>query len=766
MDYFCDQDREKFHITFSGIFFLIRMILVWVFLTGFATVAFSQGFADVPLKYPWAGGLNSAVFGQVDLDLNGNPDLVIFDRFGNRILPFLQNGNPGLEGYTFHPEYADHFPQLKEWVQFVDYDCDGKQDILTYNSGGIAVFRNISDSVLKFQLITPLLKSFYYSGYTGILGTPVDYPAFKDIDQDGDPDLLTFFGLGSFVEYHKNLSVEKYGHCDSLDFRLTDNCWGHFKESEGGNKITLNVSCLSDNFFPVEEKHTGSTMLATDMNGDGLQDLLLGDVDFPNLILLINGGTKDSAHMVSIDSAFPGTSRAVNLFSFPSCSMLDLDQDGLDDLLISPFDPSYLISENFRSAWYYRNEGTAGYPVFRFINDRCFQDQMIDAGTSSYPVLFDIDNDGLTDLFIGNYGYYDSSFYKSGFLHSVFSSRISYYHNEGTSATPLFKLINEDFGGLSALKLTGLYPAFGDIDHDQDVDLLLGNTDGTIVYLENSGGSGEPPVFKPPVFNYQNIDVVNSSTPQLFDLNKDGLLDLVIGKREGTISYYRNDGTLSQPLFTLVTDYLGEINVTNPGLSYNGYSVPDFFTGSDNQTSLLVGSEEGIIHYFQCVDENLTGSFCSSDSLFAIISQDPAEFMCGIRVAPAIGFLSSRGLMDLIVGNFSGGLNYYTDQSQPPVISAISGHNRSINEWIHLFPNPADEFVTLKMEKEIPSITSFLLEVYNSTGTCIQKQLVSGNAETSVSTKDFPDGLFLFVLTSDGTSFPRFRISTKLVIRH
>jgi len=58
----------------------------------------------------------------------------------------------------------------------------------------------------------------------------VIYPAMADIDNDGDLDLLTFFGLGSYVEYHKNLSVEKYGTCDSLDFILTDKCWGILKK--------------------------------------------------------------------------------------------------------------------------------------------------------------------------------------------------------------------------------------------------------------------------------------------------------------------------------------------------------------------------------------------------------------------------------------------------------------------------------------------------------------------------------------------------------
>jgi hypothetical protein len=40
------------------------------------------------------------------------------------------------------------------------------------------------------------------------LVTNVDYPAIFDIDNDGDLDILTFWGLGSFMELHQNMSVE------------------------------------------------------------------------------------------------------------------------------------------------------------------------------------------------------------------------------------------------------------------------------------------------------------------------------------------------------------------------------------------------------------------------------------------------------------------------------------------------------------------------------------------------------------------------------
>jgi len=44
------------------------------------------------LRYPWAGGLNNPQFSNADLDHDGLQDLVVFDRTGNKLLTFRNNG--------------------------------------------------------------------------------------------------------------------------------------------------------------------------------------------------------------------------------------------------------------------------------------------------------------------------------------------------------------------------------------------------------------------------------------------------------------------------------------------------------------------------------------------------------------------------------------------------------------------------------------------------------------------------------------------------
>ena len=43
--------------------------------------------------------------------------------------------------------------------------------------------------------------------------------------------ILTFSYTWVKVEFHKNMSQEKYGITDSLVFDMVDNCWGDFQES-------------------------------------------------------------------------------------------------------------------------------------------------------------------------------------------------------------------------------------------------------------------------------------------------------------------------------------------------------------------------------------------------------------------------------------------------------------------------------------------------------------------------------------------------------
>jgi hypothetical protein len=683
------------------------------------------------LRYPWAGGLNSCQFNATDLNFDGVKDMVIFDRIGERILTFINLGTPDTESYLYDPQYEKFFPSVTGWLIMRDFNLDGKEDVFSYGYGGIKVFKNISDPVngLAFELVTNQLLSYMYNGYVNIYVSDVDYPVIDDLDGDGDLDILAFWILGTYIHYHKNLCMEDYGNCDSLKYRLKSTCWGYIKEGDTSNHITLNAFCpifkgptAEDgpptevfNKEPGDIEHVGSTLLTLDLNGDSLRDLILGDVDYPTVIGLVNGGNKDTARIISQESNFPSYDTPVNIYSFPVITNIDVNNDGKRDLLVSPFDPSTLITESDHSVWMYRNEGEDNNPVYHIQTQEFLQGDMIDVGTTALPVFCDVNQDGLQDLVIGNYGFYDSSYYTNGYLHSVFRSRLTVWYNAGTSDTPAFELGDTNFAGVAALNLTYAFPAFGDLDQDNDLDMILGNSDGTVYYYQNTAGAGHPLSFSNPVAGYQGIDAGNCSAPQLWDLDEDGLLDLVIGNKKGLLSYYHNEGSPQSPVFAWVTDSLGKVDVREAAVSWDGYSVPCFFKNNADSTRLFVGSLKGGVQYYKNIEGHLNDTF-------SLVGENYLYLRYGTNSGIAVNDLDHDGYIDMVMGNTCGGLAYFKGCEPGPIgvpeIEGLSG----ITCW--LYPNPSRQYCMIDASVS-EKFTGAKFSIHDVGGKCVSEGQIS-----------------------------------------
>lgn len=697
------------------------------------------------LQYPWAGGLNSCQFGEIDLNGNGIKDLFVFDRQGNRILTFINEGIPGKISYAFAPEYASSFPQLIDWVQLVDYDGDGREDIFTYSPGwaGIQVYRNMSVDELAFErVVFPYLTSFQGGGYVNILSTNADYPAIVDIDGDGDLDMLTFWALGTYIQQHTNQSVEKYGHADSLDFLQTEFCWGRIAENEENNIIYLDT-CLfkhKPTQFDGGYRHRGATMRIMDMNNNGLPDLIIGDVDYPGLTLLTNGGSIGNAFMVDQDTAFPGNDVPVRLFSMPATALVDVNNNGLKDLLVSPFDPSPIVSENKNSVWLYLNEGTAEQPVFRLHTKNFLQDQMIDLGAGAYPILYDVNQNGLLDLVAGNFGYYKFSWYDFGMLKSRYLGQIAYFENIGEPGLPAFQLMDADMAGLSSLGLRGLVPAMADLTGNGLADMLVGNENGSLIFVEQiSDGNWS---IREQAF--AGIQVGAYSAPQLFDLDGDAVVDLVIGKKNGTLSFYKgieNDGQIS---FQFVTDELGGVNVTDFNISYDGYSTPNFFRSPDDELLLAVGSEQGKIFLFDQVSGNLPdGPFREIDHLAALLDTNLQNFDVGMRSSAFLADLYGNGSLVMMAGNYGGGLQLFNASAE--VNPGLIGLQPVFD--FKLVPNPAADKVRLVFDKFCNQ--PFSLCIYSSAGQLVKESVISGQeGSTEINIENLQKGFYIVELNA------------------
>lgn len=679
---------------------------IWLLLwTSLATTALAQNYTpvnDIPvmigpraLRAAWAGGLTAPQLSSIDLDNDGILDLLIYDRDGNQALTFRNGGTSGQTDFHYRPEFAPLFPgAMSDWVLLRDFDGDGKMDIFTAvpQVSDVRVFRNTSmnsGGTLSFALHQDTVMT-NYPPFLPLYSGKSDLPAIDDIDGDGDLDFLTFQLGGTKVEFHKNLSVEQTGGLLGMEFTRASRCFGHFEEDISGCTALIGrVPCGAGQRMPEIEPsaftpnlHAGSTILALDLDSNGLRDLLVGDISCSTLYGLYNGGTTAIADFVTQEELFPVYDTAARVLLFPASYYLDWDNDGKRDLLVAPNNVDQV--EDQKSIQYFKNSGFNDHPRFNFQRYGVMQDEMIDMGTGSMPAFLDYNADGLPDLLVGGAGRYDSLV---GFV-----PQMELYENTGTAQQPRFSLVSGDYLNLRSLapfaNATHLHPTAGDLDGDGDQDLLLGNSDGAIFHFINTAGPNNPASYSLLTPNFANIDVGTHSAPQLVDLDGDLDLDLLVGDLKGYVHYYNNHGTVSVPSYILVSDTFGHVKINNfSGMTAsNGMSQPfanDY--DQDGDLDLLVGGIEGEIQVF----ENLS---VAANATFSRVA-DFAGRDFGSSASLSAAVLDSNRL-SFVVGSHRGGLMLLRDTGPVGVISAAV----SPTPRLQLFPNPATVEVQYKIE--------------------------------------------------------------------
>lgn len=693
--------------------------------------------SDKVLLNPWAGGLNSTQINKMDLNADGEEDLVIYDNTTSKLNIFIADHGK----YVYSPQYETLFPSdISTYAVLKDYNCDGKKDLFTFGQIGIYVYQNITPpggtltwKKLRFLNSTSGLKSdvlltLGLSGMVNLLPGTNDLPDFVDMDGDGDLDVLNMrFVTPSSAEYHKNFSMERYGICDSLALERQTQNWGGFEECSCG-RMAFGQTCAD---IGGRVEHTGGKALLTyDFDNDGDKDLLFSEESCNSIFYLENHGTSSNAVMTN-EVPFP-SSTPINIL-FPATYMEDMDFDGKLDLIASTnLYARNDLSNNFQqSIWFYKNTGTNQLPVFSFVKNDFLQEDMIDVGDFSSPSFVDYDQDGDPDMFISQYA------------GGASAATISLYQNTGSSTAPAFKLVNQDFYGFSLLNYSNLKIQFIDVDRNGGSDLVFTATNilngrTSLYYVLNGSNSSIPSGGTIQVVSGITLDATESAT--MIDVDLDGRTDILIGRANGSLEYWRNNGGMTFVLSN--SKYLG-LDSTPLRQSISVFSAD---LDADGKDDLMVGDQKGVITIYS--DFRSGSSQPQNSIVYDSFSKSYTSRRLGGKLRPVAVNLRGTDKPDIVTGNTQGGIY---------ILKNENGQVTNEKPVITLFPNPVENGQPIGVRSDRQVVMQLFTTLGQPIGT---PQLIPANEIINFPFQNISSGVYIARFTS-GSKFTAVRFVIK-----
>ena len=431
-----------------------------------------------------------------DIDNDGLVDVyMVSNQKGNKL--FHNQGNFKFTDISTTAQVKGSRP-WSTGVTMVDINNDGYLDIYVCNSGDLNGLDKENELFINNGDLTFTESAKAYNLNDRGFST---HASFFDYDKDGDLDV-----------YILNNSYEAIG---SFNLRKNER---PIRDKLGGDKLMQNVN---GKFVDVSEASGiygsvigfGLGVTISDFNQDNWDDIFVSNDFFERDYLYIN--QKDGTFKEDLENQMHSISAASM-----GADAADIDNDGLTDIFVTdmlPVEYERLKTVTTFDDWNrYQYNLKNGYHhqftrnmLHRNMGDDKFSEVSrysgVEASDWSWGALFfDMDNDGLKDLFIANGIYKDLT--DQDYLQYIANESIieSLITEDGVNYKELIDIIpsnpiknqsykNEGHLDFSVYSNSGLNTesfsngsAYGDLDNDGDLDLVVNNINMPSFIYENT----------------------------------------------------------------------------------------------------------------------------------------------------------------------------------------------------------------------------------------------------------------------------------------
>ena len=367
---------------------------------------------------------------------------------------------------------------------------------------------------------------------------------------------------------------------------------------------------------------------------------------------------------------------------FNQWKYVDWDGDGDKDILIGADDwGDYGWDNAWDEQGNWTNGPLHGY-VYLILNENgTYVNQgrlkaageVIDVYGAPSPNLADFDGDGDLDLICGE-----------------FLDKLTWYENIGSREKPEFAAgrLLKNAGGVIKMDLQMILPTAIDWNGDGHMDLIIGDEDGRVALLKNTGQvEDRMPVFEDPYYFRQKPDKVKFgalATPFCVDWDGDGDMDIITGNTAGHIGFIENLDGGYPPKWAepVLLEAGGEIihlqagekgSIQGPAEAKWGYttlSVADW--NHDGLPDIIVNSIWGKILWYENMGTRTQPSLAPAQSVrvdwgeasppkpeWTWWNPGPQELATQWRTTPYAIDWNEDGLMDLIMLDHEGYLAYF-----------------------------------------------------------------------------------------------------------